>query len=99
MSSELIAHWELFYADDLAIIAELLGELKVRIKNWKDEWKRRDLKVNIEGRAKLCALVSAKQDTVPKRSWISLDLQKHNIFANNPSNIRNNMKSQIKYKN
>ena len=35
----------------------------------------------------------------PKRSWISSDLQKQNLFANNPSNIKNNTKSQIKNKN
>ena len=27
--------WELLYADNLAIVAETLGELKVRLKNWK----------------------------------------------------------------
>ena len=36
---------------------------------------------------------------VQKVLRISWDLQKHNLFANNPSNIRDNMKSQIKNKN
>ena len=36
---------------------------------------------------------------VQKVLRISWDLQKHYLFANNPSNIRANMKSQIKNKN
>ena len=39
--------WELLYADDLVIVAESLGELKVRLKNWKDGLEEKGLKVNI----------------------------------------------------
>ena len=35
--------WELLYADDLVIVAESLGELKVRLKNWKDGLKKKGL--------------------------------------------------------
>ena len=34
--------WELLYINDLVIVAESLGELTVRIKIGKMEWKRRD---------------------------------------------------------
>ena len=34
--------WELLYTNDLVIVAESLGELTVRIKIGKMEWKRRD---------------------------------------------------------
>ena len=36
--------WELLYADDLVIVAELLGELKIRLKNWKDGLEEKGLK-------------------------------------------------------
>ena len=39
--------WELLYADDLAIVAESLGELKVKLKNWKDGLKKKGLKINV----------------------------------------------------
>ena len=39
--------WELFYANDLVTVAELLGELKVRLKNWKDGLEEKGLKVNV----------------------------------------------------
>ena len=39
--------WELLFADDLVIVAESLGELKVRLKNWKDGLEEKGLKVNI----------------------------------------------------
>ena len=34
--------WELLYTNNLVIVAESLGELTVRIKIGKMEWKRRD---------------------------------------------------------
>ena len=34
-----------------------------------------------------------------RRYWISWDLPKPNLLENNPNNIRNNMKSQIKNRN
>ena len=39
--------WELLYANDLVFIAESLGELKVRLKNWKDGLEEKGLKVNV----------------------------------------------------
>ena len=39
--------WELLYADELAIVAESIGELKVRLKNWKDGVKEKGLNVNV----------------------------------------------------
>ena len=33
-----------------------------------------------------------------EKSWISSDFQKPDLLENNPSNTRNNMKSQIKNK-
>ena len=39
--------WELLYANDLAIVAESLGELKVRLKNWKGRPKEKELKVSL----------------------------------------------------
>jgi len=35
--------WELFYADDLCLIAESEGELKVKIKRWKDRMESKGL--------------------------------------------------------
>ena len=37
--------WELLHADDLVIVAESLGELKVRLKNWKDRLEEKGFKV------------------------------------------------------
>ena len=39
--------WELLYANDLVIVAESLGELKVRLKNWKGRTKEKELKVSL----------------------------------------------------
>ena len=39
--------WELLYANDLVIVAESLGELKVRLKNWKGRPKEKGLKVSL----------------------------------------------------
>ena len=47
--------WELLYADDLIIVAESLGELKVRLKNWKDGLEEKGLKVNIGKTKVLCS--------------------------------------------
>ena len=47
--------WELLYADDLAIVAESLGEQKVRLKNWKDGLEEKGLKVNVGKTKVLCS--------------------------------------------
>ena len=47
--------WELLYGDDLAIVAESLGELKVRLKNWKDGLEEKGLKVNVGKTKVLCS--------------------------------------------
>ena len=47
--------WELLYTDDLVIVAESLGELKVRLKNWKDGLEEKGLKVNIGKTKVLCS--------------------------------------------
>ena len=39
--------WELLYAHDLVIVGKLRGELKVRLKNWKDELEEKEVKVNV----------------------------------------------------
>ena len=39
--------WELLYAGDLAIVAESLEELKIRLKNWKSWLEEKGLKVNV----------------------------------------------------
>ena len=39
--------WELLYANDLVIVAESLGELKARLKNWKGRPKEKGLKVSL----------------------------------------------------
>ena len=39
--------WGLLYADDLVVVAESLGELKVRLKNWRDGLEEKGLKVII----------------------------------------------------
>ena len=39
--------WELLYANGLVFVAESLGELKVRLKNWKDGLEEKGLKVNV----------------------------------------------------
>ena len=46
---------KLLYADDLIIIAELLGELKVRLKNWKDGLEEKGPKVNVGKTKGLCS--------------------------------------------
>ena len=47
--------WELLYADDLVIVAESLGALKVRLKNWKDGLEEKGLKVNVGKTKVLCS--------------------------------------------
>ena len=42
------------YADDLIIVAESLGELKVRLKNWKEGLEEKGLNVNIGKTKVLC---------------------------------------------
>ena len=55
MGSETGCPWELLYADDLIIVAESLGELKVRLKNWKDGLEEKGLKVNVGKTKVLCS--------------------------------------------
>ena len=46
MSSELVAHGS--YCKPMTLsLAESLGELKVRLKNWKDQLEEKALKVNV----------------------------------------------------
>ena len=47
--------WQLLYADDFVIVAESLGELKARLKNWKDGLKEKGLKVNVGMTNVLCS--------------------------------------------
>ena len=47
--------WELLYADDLVIVPESLGELKVRLKNWKDRLEEKGLKVDVWKTKDLCS--------------------------------------------
>ena len=47
--------WELLHADDLVIVAESLGDLKVRLKNWKDGLEEKGLRVNIRKTKVLCS--------------------------------------------
>ena len=47
--------WELLYADDLAIVAESLDKLKIRLKNWKDGLEEKGLKVNVGKTKVLCS--------------------------------------------
>ena len=37
----------ILYTDGLVIVAELLGELKIRLKFWKDGLKDKEIKVNV----------------------------------------------------
>ena len=39
--------WELLYADDLALMAEMKEELLEKVKHWKDGMERKGLRVNI----------------------------------------------------
>ena len=45
----------LLYADSLVIVAELAGELKTRLKFWKDGLKEKGLKVNVRKSNVLCS--------------------------------------------
>ena len=47
--------WELLCPNDLAIVAESLGELKVRLKNWKYGLEEKGLKVNAGKTQVLCS--------------------------------------------
>ena len=47
--------WELLYISDLAIVAESLDELNMRLKNWKERLKVKGLKVTL-GRQRSCAV-------------------------------------------
>ena len=47
--------WELLYADDLVIVAESLGELKVSLKNCKDGLEQKVFKVNFGKTKLLCS--------------------------------------------
>ena len=47
--------WEVLYTDDLVIVVESLGEMKVRLKNWKDGLEEKRLKVNVGKTKVLCS--------------------------------------------
>ena len=47
--------WELLYADDLVMVAESSGELKVRLKNWKNGLEKKELKVNVGKTKVVCS--------------------------------------------
>ena len=56
MSSKLDATGrELLYAGDLAIVAESLDELEIRLKNWKERLEVRELKVNVWKTKVMCS--------------------------------------------
>jgi hypothetical protein len=46
--------WELFYADDLCLIAETEGELMEKFKCWKDAMKLKGLRVNMDKTKVMC---------------------------------------------
>ena len=47
--------WELLYADDLVIVVETLDELKMKVKNWKEELEMKGLEVNVGKRKVMCS--------------------------------------------
>ena len=47
--------WKLLYTDDLVIVDESHGELKVRLKVWKDRLEEKRLKVNVWKTKVLCS--------------------------------------------
>ena len=56
--------WELLYADDLVIVAQSLGELKVRLKNWKNGLEEKGLKVNVGKTKVLCSRHDASKSNI-----------------------------------
>ena len=46
---------EILYANDFVIVAESLGELKVRLKNWKNGLEEKGLRVNVGKTKVLCS--------------------------------------------
>ena len=56
--------WELLYADDLVIVAQSLGELKVRLKNWKNGLEEKGLKVNVGKTKVLCSRHDASKSKI-----------------------------------
>uniref|UniRef100_A0A0L8HFH9 Reverse transcriptase domain-containing protein n=1 Tax=Octopus bimaculoides TaxID=37653 RepID=A0A0L8HFH9_OCTBM len=61
-------HWELLYADDLALIAESLSELEEKFQVWKQRLELKGLRVNL---AKTKVLISRKADKpqIPSGRW------------------------------
>ena len=47
--------WELLYANDLVIVAESLGELKIRLKNWKYGLEEKGFKINVGKTQVVCS--------------------------------------------
>ena len=47
--------WELLYTSVLVLVAESLGELKMRLKNWKKGLKVKELKINVEKTKFMCS--------------------------------------------
>ena len=56
--------WKLLYADDLAIVAESLEELKIRLKNWKSGLEEKGLKVNVGKTKVLCSRHDATKSKI-----------------------------------
>ena len=53
--------WELFYVDDLCLIAETEGELMEKFKCWKDALKFKGLRVNMEKTKVMCCKMRTGQ--------------------------------------
>ena len=47
--------WELPYADDFAIVAEIFEEMNARLRNWKSGLEEKGLKVNVGKTKVLCS--------------------------------------------
>ena len=59
--------WELFYADDLCLIAKTEEELLERIKCWKDTLKSKGLRVNMSKTKVMCYNISARGSISPRK--------------------------------
>jgi len=53
--------WELLYADDLALIAEIEDELIKRLNEWKDNMESKGMRVNMN---KIKVMISGKSQKV-----------------------------------
>ena len=53
--------WELFYADDLCLLAETEEDLMVKIKRWKDGMELKGISVNMDKTKVMCCNVESGQ--------------------------------------